>query len=366
MSALKDLYSPSFYRQFAETLTKTVPAFDTQRFILLIFDAEFAQKELKDRMRHTTRVLHYFLPADFGKAAELLETIIEQLRKDSIQEDSLPYIFFPDYIETYGLEDYEHSVRAIEYVTQFVSCEFAVRPFILKYGDRMMEQMRQWSLHKNHKVRRLASEGCRPRLPWAMALPALKKNPAACLIILENLKNDPSEWVRRSVANHLNDISKDHPEMALNIAKTWKGRTKETDAIVKHACRTLLKQGHRDVLALYNLVSDFILLESFTLLTPRICMGESLEFFLSLSNENDKPHTVRLEYAIYYRKQNGQLSKKVFKISEREYKPGESATIRRKHYFVPITTRKFYAGAHRLSVIINGEEKQSVDFELML
>ncbi|AEI51806.1 hypothetical protein [Runella slithyformis] len=366
MSALKDIYSPSFYDRFSEVLIKTIPDFDKQRFIHLIFDAEFFQKELKDRMRHTTRVLHHFLPADFGKAVALIKDIIEQLRRDNAPEDSLPYIFLPDYIETYGLEDYENSVKTIEFVTQFVSCEFAVRPFLIRYGDKMMDQMLQWSLHKSHKVRRLASEGSRPRLPWAMAVPSLRKNPAAGLVILENLKNDPFEYVRRSVANHLNDISKDHPEVVLNVAKIWKGRTKETDAIVKHACRTLLKQGHREVLTLYSLVSKHICLAQFTLLTPQLSVGESLEFSLTIHNENEAVCTVRLEYAIYYRKQNGQLSKKVFKLSEREYKPNEQATIRRKQRFVPITTRKFYAGSHQLAIIINGEEKAPVDFELML
>lgn len=366
MSALKDIYSPSFYDRFSEILTKTVPDFDKQRFIDLIFEAEFDRKELKDRMRHTTRVLHHFFPTDFGKAVALIKDIIEQLRKENAVEDSLPYIFLPDYIETYGLDDYEESVKAIEFVTQFVSCEFAVRPFLLKYGDKMMNRMVQWSLHNNHKVRRLASEGSRPRLPWAMAVPALKKNPAAGLVILENLKNDSSEYVRRSVANHLNDISKDHPEVVLNVAKRWKGSTKETDAIVKHACRTLLKQGDREVLTLYSLVGEHIRLEQFTLLTPQISVGESLAFSFTIRNENEAVHTVRLEYAIYYRKQNGQLSKKVFKLSEREYKPREQANIHRKQRFVPITTRKFYAGSHRLSIIINGDEKQPVDFELML
>ena len=139
-------------------------------------------------------------------------------------------------------------MKAIEFITQFITCEFAVRPFLLKYGDKMMNQMRAWSLHKSHKVRRLASEGSRPRLPWAMAIPALKKNPMPVLTILENLKNDPSESVRRSVANNLNDISKDRPGMVLKIANAWKGQNKETDAIVRHGCRTLLKHGHPEVL----------------------------------------------------------------------------------------------------------------------
>ncbi|MEI7587518.1 DNA alkylation repair protein [Runella sp.] len=276
------------------------------------------------------------------------------------------FIFFPDYIEVYGLDDFDTSVKAIEFITQFITCEFAVRPFLLKYGNTMMEQMQAWSLHKNHKVRRLASEGRRPRLPWAMAIPALKKNPTPVLPILENLKNDPSESVRRSVANNLNDISKDHSDVVVQIANAWKGQNKETDAIVRHGCRTLLKQGHSEVLTLYSLVSERIHLSDFALLTPTLKIGESLEFSFLILNANAGHQKVRLEYAVYYKRQNGQLSKKVFKISEREYAPDEQVKILRKQRFVLITTRKFYAGTQQLSIIINGEEKEVVPFELMI
>ena len=266
----------------------------------------------------------------------------------------------------YGLDDFDTSVKAIEFITQFITCEFAVRPFLLKYGNTMMEQMQAWSLHKNHKVRRLASEGSRPRLPWAMAIPALKKNPTPVLPILENLKNDPSESVRRSVANNLNDISKDHSDVVVQIANAWKGQNKETDAIVRHGCRTLLKQGHSEVLTLYSLVSERIHLSDFALLTPTLKIGESLEFSFLILNANAGHQKVRLEYAVYYKRQNGQLSKKVFKISEREYAPDEQVKILRKQRFVLITTRKFYAGTQQLSIIINGEEKKVVPFELMI
>jgi 3-methyladenine DNA glycosylase AlkC len=366
MSALKHIYSPAFYDRFSDFLATVLPSFDKQRFMAQICTAEFEQKELKERMRHTTKVLHNFLPADFSEAVPLIEKLITQFRRGSVGEDTLAFIFFPDYVEVYGLDDFDTSMKAIEFITQFITCEFAVRPFLLKYGDQMMAQMRTWSLHKNHKVRRLASEGSRPRLPWAMAIPALKKDPTPVLPILENLKNDPSESVRRSVANNLNDISKDHPGIVLQIANAWKGQNKETDAIVRHGCRTLLKQGHPDVLTLYSLVSEHIHLSDFTLLTPTLKIGQSLEFSFSILNDNAAHQKVRVEYAVYYKRQNGQMSKKVFKISEREYAPDEQAKIVRKQRFVPITTRKFYAGTQQLSIIINGEEKQIVNFELMI
>jgi len=361
---LKDLYSHAFYERLSDVLAMTVPGFDHQRFMSGIFDQEFAGKELKDRMKHTSKVLHGFLPVDYAERVALLTNIIHRLRAENFGEDSLVFMFLPDYVETYGIDHYEVSIKALENITQFVSCEIAVRPFLLKYGDKMRAQMHTWSLHENHKVRRLASEGSRPRLPWAMAVPALKKNPAPILALLENLKHDPSEWVRRSVANNLNDIAKDYPELVLDVAHKWQGYSKETDAIIKHGCRTLLKQGHPTILKHYGLQSENISLSNFKILTPEVKVGGDLQFSFSIQNNSTTPQTVRLEYAIYYPRKNGVYSKKVFKISERPYAPEAQIAVLRKQSFKLITTRTFYAGQHRLTIIVNGEEKGMLDFML--
>lgn len=364
MSLLKDIYSVSFYNKLADNLIQLNPEFNKKRFIELINVEGFTAMELKQRMRHTTLVIHQFLPSGYPEAIQHLSSLIHQLKKQQTGEQMLAYIFLPDYIEIYGLEDYETSVQAIESVTQFISCEFAVRPFLAKYGQQMMLQMEKWSLHENHHVRRLASEGSRSRLPWAMAVPGLKKDPFMILPILENLKNDPSEYVRRSVANSLNDISKDHPEIVIAIAGRWKGLSKETDAIIKHASRSLLKQGHTQILAHYGLESTAIELVNFEILTEAVPIGESLEFTISVKNTAEIPQKIRLEYAVYYKRLNGQVSKKVFKISEREFQPAEIAVINRKQSFKIITTRKFYPGTHQLSIILNGRESELKDFEL--
>lgn len=364
-SPLKDLYSPAFYNRLSSALTTTVPDFDTQKFTQNIFVAHFDSMELKERMKHTSQVLHHFLPKNYPQTITILKKTIEQLRIQGIGEDGLAYMFLPDYIETYGIDDFENSVEALEFVTQFVSCEFAVRPFILKYGNEMILQMQQWSLHESHKVRRLASEGSRPRLPWAMGIPFLKKDPASILPILENLKNDPSEYVRRSVANSLNDIAKDHPHIVLQVAKSWSGLSAETDALIKHGSRTLLKQGHAEILKHYGLDDTGIVLKDFKLLTPAVKIGDSLAFSFTIKNENPTEQKVRLEYAVYYKKQNGQNTKKVYKISERIYAAGAEISIIRKQKFVLITTRKFHLGDHQVSVIINGAEKDLVSFELI-
>ncbi|MFC3560380.1 DNA alkylation repair protein [Pedobacter jamesrossensis] len=361
---LKDLYSPLFYDKLSDVLTKTIPDFDKKKFIIQIYSTEFESKELKQRMKHTTKVMNSFMPEDYAEGVKFIEKTINQLRAEGIGEDSLPYMFIPDYIETYGIHDFKNSVKALEFTTQFVSCEFAVRPFILKYGEAMISEMQKWSKHKNHKVRRLASEGSRPRLPWAMAIPFLKKDPKTILPILETLRNDDSEYVRRSVANSINDIAKDHPSIVLDIASRWSGLSKETDAIVKHGSRTLLKQGHPEILKHYGLNDKGIHLHDFKILTPKVKIGSDLIFSFSVENTNLTEQKVRIEYAIYYMKQNGQLSKKVFKISERPYPAGSKISIIRKQKFVLITTRKFYTGLHKISLIINGIEKDVYVFEL--
>lgn len=366
MSALKNLYSPAFYNRLSAVLSKSIPGFDKNKFTELINSNGFETMELKARMRHTANVLHHFMPSDFSAAVPVLETIITNMRAESFGEDSLACMFLPDYVEVFGIDHYDDAVKALEYITQFTSCEFAVRPFLLKYEKQMLDRMTAWSLHENYKVRRFASEGARPRLPWAMAIPALKKDPSPLLPLLENLKNDPSDFVRRSVANNINDIAKDHPDVVLAIAKKWKDYSKETDAIIKHGSRTLLKQGHPEILKLYGLDAAHAKLSGFEVLTPNVKMGDSVEFTFAIENKDSMPQTIRLEYGLYYMKAKGQLARKVFKISERVYQPGQKTVIVRKQSFKAITTRVFYPGIHQVSIIINGEEKQPVlNFELL-
>jgi 3-methyladenine DNA glycosylase AlkC len=364
MSLVKDIYSPAFYNSLANDLGKVLPAFDKEQFISGIFTDAFQTMEWKERMKHTTLVLHQFLPADFPKAVTVILKLIDGLRKNRIP-GGLAFAVFPDYVETYGLDDLKSSVAAFESITQFITCEFAVRPFIIKYEKEMIGQMVRWSQHTSDAVRRLASEGSRPRLPWAMAIPFLKKDPSAILPILDNLKNDASESVRRSVANNLNDISKDHPDLVIKIAKEWKGLSKETDAILKHANRTLLKQGHPEVLASYGLNSEGFTITDFKVATPKVSIGNSLEFSLTMQNTGAVAGTLRLEYGIYYKKANGQLARKVFKLSEKIYKPTEVFEVQRKQSFKLITTRKFYTGDHKISIIVNGIEKVEGVFELI-
>jgi 3-methyladenine DNA glycosylase AlkC len=363
---LKDRYSKAFFDSFTEILELLIPDFDKELFFQHVFDRAWENRELKERMKHIARTLHAFFSADFPETVEIIRQIIENLQQRNINDQGLEYMFLPDYIETYGINEYEHAVKCMEFVTPFTSCEFAVRPFILKYGDRMLEQMKRWSLHENHHVRRLASEGSRPRLPWAIALPEIIRDPTPVFPILENLKNDPSVYVRRSVANSLNDISKDHPEILITFAKRWIGISKDTDDTIKHASRTLLKKGNQTVLNIFGLAANTnIIIENFTIHTPVVGIGSSLEFAFVIRNADKSSLNVRLEYGVYYFRSNGKYSKKVFKISERQLEPYQKLEITRKQSFKPITTRRYFPGQHQLTIIINGEEKQTGIFDLV-
>ncbi|MBT30318.1 MAG: DNA alkylation repair protein [Thalassobius sp.] len=363
---LKDIFSPSFIEVFAKDLKEIYPDFDGVKFSEKVFDKVWESKELKQRMRHITEVLHTFLPQNYRASADIICKLVSYYLQNGHGENTLAFCFLPDYIELYGIDDLEASQKAMELITQFITCEFAVRPFIIKYEKEMVKQMTLWSKHPHKNVRRFASEGIRPRLPWAMALPSFKKDPTDILPILENLKNDSSEFVRRSVANNLNDISKDNPEVVIEIFRSWKGISKETDWVIKHGSRTLLKQGDKEVLELFGLGHDAsIELSEFQLLEDSVKVGNDIYFQFNVKNNSKENKTIRLEYAVYFNKANGQLSKKVFKISEREFAEFESLNYKRKLSFKIITTRKYYPGVHKVAMIANGKEHESLNFELV-
>jgi len=363
-SLLKDVYSTEFYDRLCDVMETSLEGFDRARFLARIFSPEFAAMELKQRMSHTIEAIAEFLPDDFETGAEALCRLVDDLKGAGISEQSFEFMFLPEYIETRGLDHFETAIDSFERITQFTSCEFAVRPFILQHGARMIERMVGWSTHDNHWVRRLASEGSRPRLPWAMALPALKQDPAPLLPILENLKHDPSETVRRSVANNLNDISKDNPDFVVERVRTWQGLGPETDALLKHACRTLLKQAEPRIMAMFGYRLEGFLVRDFSVSTPGVEFGDDLVFSFVVENTGPSSLKLRLEYAVHHLRKNGDHSKKVFKISERELAAGEVLRVERRHPIRPITTRVYYPGKHRVAAIANGVESPAADFEL--
>lgn len=353
---LKDMFfTQSSMETFADTIQEFYPEFDKKKFIQIVFDEAFADKEVKDKMRHTTQCLKKTLPESYREALAILKEAAPHAK-------GFEALSLPDYVATYGMEEWDLSLPALYHFTKYSTSELAIRPFLAKDPDKVMALMTEWAEDKDPKVRRFASEGCRPRLPWAIALPKFKKDPSPILPVLEKLKNDESEDVRRSVANNLNDISKDNHEVVLKICESWHGQSKNTNKIVKHACRTMLKAGDKRALMIFGYSDPSTMcVEDFKLEKTKIKIGENVRFSFDLALKEKS--RVRLEYAISYVKTKGQLSKKVFKITENDYAPG-TITISRKHSLADMSTRKHYPGIHHLSIIVNGLEMGKVSFEL--
>jgi 3-methyladenine DNA glycosylase AlkC len=355
---LKDqFFHPDFIQSLSAAIAEAHAKFDAAAFRTAVLDGEWPARELKQRMRHISTMLHAHLPVAYPRQIRILEKIAPRF-------PGFPAMIFPDFVEQFGIGHFDISVRALERFTPLCSSEFAVRPFLIHHESPMLARMMEWTRHSDHHVRRLASEGCRPRLPWAMALPRFKKDPAPILPILEALKNDPSEYVRRSVANNLNDIAKDNPRVTLAIATRWLGASAETDAIVKHACRTLLKAGDREALALFGFRkhanAEIARLRSDR---KKLAIGQTLAFSFDLHNPAAGPATLRLEYTVYFARPNGRQGKKIFQIVERDFPPGVTR-IQRRHSFEDRSIRKHHPGEHTLAISVNGVEKARIRFLL--
>jgi 3-methyladenine DNA glycosylase AlkC len=361
---LKNVYNPAFVKIFTAAVGAVLPGFNAAVFSRQIFAGNWEEKELKQRMRHIAATLQQHLPGSYGEQVPLLLKIVAQLESSGVK-GGFEYMFLPDFVEQFGVNDWQTSLNAMERITQFASCEFAIRPFLLHHQDEVMARMLVWSKHSHPHVRRFCSEGCRPRLPWAMAISALKKNPSPILPILENLKADESLFVRKSVANNLNDIAKDHPDVVAEVVIKWKGVSAETDWIVRHGCRTMLKKAHSSTYDLFDLSSTAdCQLSNLKLSKHKLTIGDRLQFSFDLKT-GEKPVKLRLEYAVYYVKANGNWSRKIFQLSEKIFEPRQKIFFQKEQRFQDFTTRKHYPGQHKLAIVVNGKEVTEESFMLL-
>ncbi|MCL2355603.1 MAG: DNA alkylation repair protein [Defluviitaleaceae bacterium] len=357
--ALKDVFNREYLCKLAANIQAVYSPFRADDFVASTMDETWDSLELKGRMRQITLNLGKFLPADYREAIAVIDKAI-------VSEGSWLdgfCLYFPDFAEVFGQDDWETSVAALERYTPHASAEFAVRPFIINDEERMMAQMYCWSKSDNNHVRRLASEGCRPALPWAQALPKFKKDPTPIFAILEQLKTDPDIYVRKSVANNLNDISKTHPDLVAKIAREWYGKNEHTDWIVKHGCRTLLKKGNRDVLAIFGFSdAESVGASDFAIDAQTVAIGDAFNFSFVITTKSATK--VRLEYAVDFVKSTGKRNRKIFQISEIALKANENKVYTKKHSFADLSTRKHYPGTHSVTLIVNGAERGTLDFEL--
>lgn len=353
---LKNLYSKQLIESIARDISEVHEAFSEKKFIKTVFESPWKTLELKQRMRKVSQTLGVFLPSNFKSAIEILRTVSDNY-------SGLEHMLFADFVEIYGIADTTTSFNALEHFTKNSSAEFAIRPFIIKYPEESMKIMTRWSASDDEHVRRLASEGCRPRLPWAMALPQFKQDPQPVLAIILNMLDDHSLYVRRSVANNLNDISKDNPETVINIAQQHYGQSERVNWVLKHACRGLLKQGKPQVMKLFGFSKpDHVEVHALNL-SKKVSFGGLLEFDFELSTNQCGLGKLRLEFVIDFVKATGNKAPKIFKISEGNYQE-QTRKISKNFSFKPISTRKYYPGTHKLTIVVNGQKTVEQEFEL--
>lgn len=352
---LKNVYGEPFLREFGDKVSSAWSGFEAARFVEEVMNGDWEQLELKQRMRKISVTLGRHLPASYPEALEMLYIIESEC-------SGFPYLFFPDFVEVHGQgeEHWQLSMEALERFTVRSSAEFAVRPFLLREPDKMLRQMMTWASHPNEHVRRLASEGSRPRLPWGQALPMFKKDPAPLLPLLELLKADPSLYVRNSVANHLNDIAKDHPELVIHTAKSWIGSHPDTDWIVRHGCRTLIRKADPQVLEIFGYAQEdeqpLAERAAIEAVPGTAEIGGSNELRYELRIRSGEPVRLRIEYGIDFVKARGQTSRKLFLLSDKTVAGGSLISGSRMHSWKDLTTRKHYPGEHRISLLVNGKE----------
>ena len=369
---LKDQIDLQSIKKLAILINQQVPNFDMRSLTQVVDQPKWAGLPLMQRIRTLTLALNNgFKQAQNHTYAECLV----YLKAVSIEFKGLFHFLFSDYVACFGIEHFELSMQALALFTENSSAEFAIRPFLNTQPERTKSQMVAWSLSDNLHLRRLASEGMRPKLPWAKHLPWIAENPEWVRPIIENLKSDSRLYVRKSVANLLNDLSKTQADWVLDLCEQWNQNQQacsETRWIIKHALRTLLKRAHPKALAIIGYAGVEHLTLSNWQLVKQVTVGERLAFSFNLktkpaesgkTSSNPPLGHLRLEYALCFLRKQQQPYRKVFKIGEGNYEASERAFVK-SHNFKPISTRTYYPGVHQIELLINGQVMLKAKFEL--
>lgn len=355
---LKEWFDEARYRSLAKTFQAASSKFDTKHFLASTLDG-LPQRSLMQRLHQTSLAFDAALPGSFRQKVASLKKAAPAIGHNFIG------IFLSDFVATFGLDEPDLSLEALHHFTRFGSAEFAIRPFIQRDLDRTLHVMHSWTADPNEHVRRLASEGSRPRLPWGLRLQALVQNPEPTGRILDALRDDPSLYVRKSVANHLNDITKDHPHWVLDRLAAWDiSQTTHRSWIAKHACRTLIKRGHPQALALFGFGQKPAVTATLSVTPGTLKLGQSLILTAAITSTASQAQSLAIDYLVHYVKASGGTSEKVFKWNEVTLDPGATLDLAKKQTLRDFTTRRHYPGHHRVELQINGHRLAEAGFHL--
>lgn len=378
MEPFKNLINAGTVARAGQHLQRVWPAFDRQRFERQAAHGLDAL-EFKARAMQLADALEATLPADFNLAAQVLEaSLAEPIPLDADGEPSglsdaqsaaglSGWVVWSmgEFVVRRGMVDVPRALRCLHALTQRFSAEFAIRPFIQQHPDTTLATIRTWVNDPSAHVRRLVSEGSRPRLPWGLRLQALVADPSPTLPLLRALQDDPSAYVRRSVANHLNDIAKDHPERVADwVREHLAGANPARAALLRHASRSLVKQGHAPTLSAWGLGMGLRGQASLGLSASRAAVGGEIVLTVSLASSCAQPQDLLVDYVVHHVRANGSSSPKVFKGWRLTLGAREQRTLIKRHSLRPVTTRVLYPGQHRIELQVNGQTLAGADFEL--
>jgi len=364
---MKDGLGREAIQRLRSAFTQVNPQFDGKKFQRQAMRG-LSDLELKGRVDHFIAVINTHLPADHKSALAAVVAAGEVLRSDGMSTSQTFFAPWPlvDWVGTYGGEHPAASLSALRQMTSVFSAEFAIRPFIMADTKGTLKVLRSWLSDPDPHVRRLVSEGTRPLLPWGVQLPVFRADPSTALALLEKLKDDESEYVRRSVANHLNDVAKDHPEIVVDIARRWwADGSDERRALVKHGLRTLVKKGNPQAMKILGFTTRPQVKADLTIAQKSLSIGGSQQLSLQLVSTSKKTQKLVIDYAVHHQRSGGKVSAKVFKWKNVELKPGDTLALQKKHAFVPRSVRRLYPGLHRIELLISGKVKDAVEFELV-
>ncbi len=365
---MKDGLDIRAVKRIANSLVTIEPQFKQKHFIEQV-QSRLETLELKQRVSLIIEVLNQHLPEPFSQTAKILEQIPQHWIEGDASDPLKGFAAWPmiDYIGVYGLAEPDTSLELLKHLTHLFSAEFAIRPFIQQNPQRVLERLSGWCEHSDEHVRRLVSEGTRPRLPWGIQLKEFIDDPDPLFVLLENLIDDKSEYVRRSVANNLNDISKDHPKAVIKFCKQIAAKTdKNRMRLIRHATRTLIKNGEPEVFPLLG-YTPAPLIESnrFSLKHKQIKLGDDLVIEVEIRSKSNEPQHVVIDFAIDYLRQNRRHNRKVFKGRDLYLQEQTPVTISKSFSFKPITTRRHYPGRHYIALLVNGVEHHKCPFMVL-
>jgi 3-methyladenine DNA glycosylase AlkC len=365
---LKNQFGTAIPPKIAAMIAAVFPQFPTEAFLQEALNG-YEDLNLMPRGWKIAEALHHHLPGCYPEAAKILIASLGLKREKTKDSGMAPFLYLPHvfFVAKYGLEDFEVSMQAQYELTQRFTAEFSIRPFLERYPAATLARLETWAHDSSLDVRRLVSEGTRPRLPWAPRLRAFQKDPRPVLALLELLKDDPELYVRRSVANNLNDIGKDHPALLVETADRWMiDATEERRWLVRHALRSAVKRAEPEALAVLGFGKEAIVSVGKISITPQLAViGEAVTIRFEISNSDSQCQHVLVDLRIYFVKATGKANPKVFKLKTIELMPQETIQLSKTISLTNMTTRQHYAGTHQVEILLNGQAVPLGAFELV-